>query len=139
MAWSTAPVSLGSTQEPDVAAVHAVRTVSAACPATPARCPRTTAGTARAPHKSFKYKGLRCIRGLARRLPYLPCRTTPLFIGDMIMKFEALMLRGLFVACLLVCGLVLGAMVNASPDAIRLAAAGSAGQLIAPTACALPP
>jgi hypothetical protein len=57
----------------------------------------------------------------------------------MIMKFEALMLRGLFVACLLVCGLVLGAMVNASPEAIRLAAAGSAGQLIAPTACALPP
>ena len=48
MAWSTAPVSLGSTQEPDVAAVHAVRTVSAACPATPARCPRTTAGTAHA-------------------------------------------------------------------------------------------
>ena len=58
----------------------------------------------------------------------------------MIMKFEALMLRGLFVACLLVCGLVLGAMVSASPDAIRLAAAGSAGQLIAtPIACALPP
>ena len=57
----------------------------------------------------------------------------------MIMKFETLMLRGLFVACLLVCGLVLGAMVNASPEAIRLAAAGSAGQLIAPTVCALPP
>lgn len=55
------------------------------------------------------------------------------------MKFEALMLRGLFVACLMVCGLVLGAMVNASPDAIRLAAAGSAGQLIAPVACSLPP
>jgi len=56
------------------------------------------------------------------------------------MKFEALMLRSLFVACLLVCGLVLGAMVNASPDAIRIAAAGSAGQLIAaPVACALPP
>jgi hypothetical protein len=64
----------------------------------------------------------------------------PTFIGDMIMKLEAFLLRGLFVACLLVCGLVLGAMVNASPDAIRLAAAGSAGQLIAPTvACALPP
>jgi hypothetical protein len=57
----------------------------------------------------------------------------------MIMKFETLMLRGLFVACLLVCGLVLGAMVNASPQAIRLAAAGSAVPLIAPTACALPP
>lgn len=60
----------------------------------------------------------------------------------MIMKFETLMLRSLFVACLLVCGLVLGAMVNASPQAIRLAAAGTAGQLIATptaTACALPP
>ncbi len=56
------------------------------------------------------------------------------------MKFEALMLRSLFVACLLVCGLVLGAMVNAKPDAVRLASAGSAGQLLiaAPTACALP-
>lgn len=56
------------------------------------------------------------------------------------MKFEAFMLRGLFVACLVVCGLVLGAMVNATPDAVRLAAAGSAVPLIAaPTACALPP
>ena len=55
------------------------------------------------------------------------------------MKFEALMLRSLFVACLLVCGLVLGAMVNAKPDAVRLASAGAAGQLLAaPTACALP-
>ena len=59
----------------------------------------------------------------------------------MIMKFESLMLRGLFVVCLLVCGLVLGAMVTASPDAVRLAAAGSAGQslIAAPTTCALPP
>lgn len=55
------------------------------------------------------------------------------------MKFETWMLRGLFVACLSVSGLVLGAMVSASPQAIRLAAAGTAGQLIAPTACALPP
>ena len=56
------------------------------------------------------------------------------------MKFEALMLRSLFAACLLVCGLVLVAMVNASPDAIRMAASGSAGQL-APAAhaqCLLP-
>lgn len=45
------------------------------------------------------------------------------------MKFEALMLRGLFAGCLLVCALILVAMVNASPDAIRLAASGSAGQL----------
>lgn len=57
------------------------------------------------------------------------------------MKFEALMLRGLFVACLLVCGLILGAMVTASPDAIRLAANGSAGQVVvaAHAQCMLPP
>ncbi|HEY2623721.1 MAG TPA: hypothetical protein VGI53_09745 [Dyella sp.] len=57
------------------------------------------------------------------------------------MKFESFLLRGLFVVCLLVCGLVLGAMVTASPDAVRLAAAGSAGQLLiaTPTPCALPP
>jgi len=56
------------------------------------------------------------------------------------MKTEALMLRGLFVACLAVCGLVLAAMVSASPDAIRLAASGSAGQLspAAHAACLLP-
>jgi hypothetical protein len=66
---------------------------------------------------------------------------SPIFIGDMIMKFETLMLRGLFVVCLLLSGLVLGAMVTASPQAVRLAAAGSAGQLLvaAPTVCALPP
>ncbi len=57
------------------------------------------------------------------------------------MKFEALLLRGLFVACLAVCGLVLGAMIHASPDAIRLAASGSAGQLsqAAHAQCLLPP
>ncbi len=56
------------------------------------------------------------------------------------MKFEALLLRGLFIACLAVCGLILGAMVNASPDTIRLAASGSAGQLSPAThaQCLLP-
>ncbi|WP_266169197.1 hypothetical protein [Dyella subtropica] len=57
------------------------------------------------------------------------------------MKFEALMLRGLFVACLLVCGLILGAMVIGTPNAVRLAANGSAGQLVvaAHAHCMLPP
>lgn len=57
------------------------------------------------------------------------------------MNVEALLLRGLFAACLLVCGLVLGAMIHASPDAIRLAASGSAGQLspAARASCLLPP
>jgi hypothetical protein len=52
------------------------------------------------------------------------------------MKFEALMMRSLFVACMLVCALVLGAMVNASPDAVRLAA-NSSNKLIAPAVCAV--
>jgi hypothetical protein len=57
------------------------------------------------------------------------------------MKFETLLLHGLFAACLLVCGLTLGAMLNASPETVRLAASGSAGQVVAPaqTACMLPP
>jgi hypothetical protein len=52
------------------------------------------------------------------------------------MKFEALMMRSLFVACMLVCALVMGAMVNASPDAVRLASNGS-NKLIAPAVCAV--
>ncbi|WP_266159153.1 hypothetical protein [Dyella silvatica] len=57
------------------------------------------------------------------------------------MNFETLMLRGLFGACLLVCGLTLAAMMGASPEALRLAAKGSAAQLLiaAPTSCMLPP
>ncbi|WP_266159152.1 hypothetical protein [Dyella silvatica] len=41
------------------------------------------------------------------------------------MKFESLMLRSLFVACMLICGLTLVAMLNAAPDA-----AASQGQLL---------
>lgn len=57
------------------------------------------------------------------------------------MKFESLLLRGLFVACLAVCGLILGAMVMAKPDAVRIAASGSAGQVVMVTkaSCMLPP
>jgi hypothetical protein len=56
------------------------------------------------------------------------------------MKFEALMLRSLFAACLLVCGLILGSMIGARPQAVQLAANGSIGALLlaAPTACLLP-
>jgi hypothetical protein len=54
------------------------------------------------------------------------------------MKFETYLLRGLFVACLLTCGLVLGAMLRHSPEAVRLAAAGSLLGA-APPACVLPP
>ncbi len=39
------------------------------------------------------------------------------------MKFETLMLRSLFIACLAVCGLILGAMVTATPTDTQIAAA----------------
>ena len=56
------------------------------------------------------------------------------------MKLETLMLRSLFVACLLVCGLVLGAMLNASPQSVQLASNGKLGMLLgAPGTCMLPP
>jgi len=56
------------------------------------------------------------------------------------MKLETLMLRGLFVACLLVCTLVLGAMLSASPQSVQLASSGHLGMLLnAPGSCMLPP
>lgn len=58
------------------------------------------------------------------------------------MKFETLMLRGLFIACLAVCALILGAMVTVRPNQAQLAAGTSqsivAILLAAPTSCALP-
>lgn len=56
------------------------------------------------------------------------------------MKFEVWMLRGLFVACLAVCALILGAMVTAVPLATPLAASGGirTALLTAPGRCALP-
>ncbi|MEP7185217.1 MAG: hypothetical protein ABI767_05200 [Rhodanobacter sp.] len=59
------------------------------------------------------------------------------------MKFETLMLRGLFIACLAVCGLILGAMVTVTPTDVKRAAAGprqslAALLLAAPSSCALP-
>ena len=59
------------------------------------------------------------------------------------MKFEALMLRGLFIACLSVCGLILGAMITATPSDAQLAAAGKSPSIAAmllttPATCALP-
>jgi hypothetical protein len=59
----------------------------------------------------------------------------------MTMKLETLMLRGLFIACLAVCGLILGAMVTIAPASVQLAADSSVGAILlaAPTSCALPP
>ncbi len=61
------------------------------------------------------------------------------------MKLESLLLRSLFVACLTVCGLVIGAMLVKTPSAVRLATDAAAAPvmgaaLIAPAShCALPP
>lgn len=58
------------------------------------------------------------------------------------MKFENLMLRCLFLACMAVCGLIFAAMVTttASPR-VQLAGSSqiSAILLAAPSSCALPP
>lgn len=64
-------------------------------------------------------------------------------IGDTIMPVETFMLRGLFIACLTVCGLIFGAMMTATPPGIQLAAAGKSRSIAAtaspaPMACALP-
>ncbi|MDE2308075.1 MAG: hypothetical protein KGJ97_07280 [Xanthomonadaceae bacterium] len=56
------------------------------------------------------------------------------------MRFETWMLRGLFAACLAVCALTLGAMLNAAPPVAQWAATGRLGTILlaAPTSCALP-
>lgn len=56
------------------------------------------------------------------------------------MKFETLILRSLFVACMLVCGLILVAMITTKPTLTQLAASGPATALFtsAPSSCALP-
>lgn len=57
------------------------------------------------------------------------------------MKLETLMLHGLFIACLAVCGLIFGAMVTLTPTSVQLAANSSVGAILlaAPSSCALPP
>ena len=56
------------------------------------------------------------------------------------MKFETLMLRGLFVACLAVCALIFGAMLRATSPTAQVAARKSFGAILlaAPTTCLLP-
>jgi hypothetical protein len=61
------------------------------------------------------------------------------------MKLESMLLRGLFIACLTVCGLIVGAMLVQTPPAVRLAASAvgnpTLGLIAAPAGngCALPP
>jgi hypothetical protein len=76
---------------------------------------------------------------LARGLLYLGYRAFS-FIGDMIMKFETLMLRGLFIACMAVCGLIFGAMLTTTPASTKLVANPTFGAILlsSPSSCALP-
>ena len=54
------------------------------------------------------------------------------------MKFETLMLRGLFIACLAVCGLIFGAMLTVTPSSASLADTGVGAILLAaPSSCVL--
>jgi hypothetical protein len=55
------------------------------------------------------------------------------------MKFETFLLSGLFVACMAICALIMGAMLYATPGS-RLASQPSISQqlLAAPSACAMP-
>lgn len=57
------------------------------------------------------------------------------------MKFESLMLRCLFLACLAVCGLIFGAMLTAKPPVVQLASSSrvSAILLSTPGSCVMPP
>jgi hypothetical protein len=56
------------------------------------------------------------------------------------MKYEDLMLRSLFVACLLVCALVLGSMLKTFPSSAQLAGTGNIASVLlaSPAQCALP-
>lgn len=56
------------------------------------------------------------------------------------MKFETLILRGLFGACVLVCGLILAAMVTSKPAPMHLAVSSTIATLLtsAPSSCVLP-
>ena len=59
------------------------------------------------------------------------------------MKFETFMLHGLFIASLVVCGLILAAMLTttATTSAVQLANEGGIATILlaAPSSCALPP
>jgi len=56
------------------------------------------------------------------------------------MKFENMMLRGLFFATVLACGLALLAMIHPMPQGVQLAGTAPVGALLsaAPSACPLP-
>jgi hypothetical protein len=55
-------------------------------------------------------------------------------------KFEALVLRGLFAACILVSGMILTAMITTKPTVQQLASGGPVNAVLAsaPSTCTLP-
>jgi hypothetical protein len=57
-----------------------------------------------------------------------------------VMKFETIMLNGLFIACIAVCALVMGAMLKATPSSVRLAGNHKAAvvAMVSPTTCTVP-
>ncbi|WP_158880696.1 hypothetical protein [Rhodanobacter sp. L36] len=56
------------------------------------------------------------------------------------MKIETIMLRGLFIACITVCALIMGAMLKTTPASVQLAGSSKVASVLlaAPTSCALP-
>jgi hypothetical protein len=56
------------------------------------------------------------------------------------MKFETIMLSGLFIACISVCALIMGAMLKTSPTSAQLAGTSHTASVLlaAPVTCALP-
>ena len=56
------------------------------------------------------------------------------------MKFETIMLSGLFIACISVSTLVLGAMLKTTPTSLQLAGSNRTASILlaAPATCALP-
>ncbi len=57
------------------------------------------------------------------------------------MKFETLLLRGMLIACSLVCAMILGAMVKTMPPSVQSVSGRQVSQVLlaAPTNCVLPP
>ncbi|HEY0199424.1 MAG TPA: hypothetical protein VGC19_12925 [Rhodanobacter sp.] len=56
------------------------------------------------------------------------------------MKFETIMLHGLFIACIGVCALIMGAMLKTTPTSAQITGANRTASVLlaAPVTCALP-
>jgi hypothetical protein len=90
--------------------------------------------------KSMDINVLRRITVLARGLLSKGRGPSGPLLGDTDMKFETMVLRSLFVACMLVCGLILAGMISAKPVPVQLANNNRVSAVLAsaPSTCALP-